>query len=296
MPTAAYARDVSAATETSRRIVEPCSTARSVPPFPGPAGPVRHHGLAARHRVALRQRRDARPPPRAGRGAAAPNSTPPRCCTIARRRGRARTCRATRYVPVAVLAAATGVAPDLAAAVADVRIVAAAYHPGTDAPGADAALSRLLARLPPGEPSTSRSTSRCSSRRARRRPASSRRRAPRQGDEAPRSRRLRSSSSTSRAARSAPAAGLPGQRARLRTRGGRRDDRVRGPAPPGRPAAAAERVGRRVGRGARRGRVRRDRDDEPRRRGRRRQARRDRATRGRRRSRSHTGSPASTAT
>ena len=56
-------------------------------------------------------------------------------------------------MPVAVLAAATGVAPDnVAAAVEAVRVVAAAYHPGTDAPGADAALGRLLALLPPGEP------------------------------------------------------------------------------------------------------------------------------------------------
>ena len=57
------------------------------------------------------------------------------------------------YLPVAVLAAATGVASaDLAAAVDAVRVVAAAYHPGTDAPGADAALARLLALLPAGEP------------------------------------------------------------------------------------------------------------------------------------------------
>jgi hypothetical protein len=57
------------------------------------------------------------------------------------------------YLPVAVLAAATGVAPsDLAAAVDAVRVLATAYHPGTDAPGADAALGRLLALLPPGEP------------------------------------------------------------------------------------------------------------------------------------------------
>jgi xanthine/CO dehydrogenase XdhC/CoxF family maturation factor len=56
------------------------------------------------------------------------------------------------YVPVAVLASAVGVAPaDLAAAVVAVRVVAAAYHPGTDAPGADAALSRLLSLLPGGE-------------------------------------------------------------------------------------------------------------------------------------------------
>ena len=59
------------------------------------------------------------------------------------------------YVPVAVLAAATGVAPrDVAEVVELVRVVAAAYHPGTDAPGADAALARLLALLPPAEPET----------------------------------------------------------------------------------------------------------------------------------------------
>lgn len=52
------------------------------------------------------------------------------------------------YVPVAVLAAATGVDGDV---VDDVRTVAAAYHPGTDAPGADDALQRLLDRLPPGD-------------------------------------------------------------------------------------------------------------------------------------------------
>ena len=56
-------------------------------------------------------------------------------------------------MPVAVLAAATGTAPrDVAAVVDAVRVVAAAYHPGTYAPGADAALTRLLALLPPGEP------------------------------------------------------------------------------------------------------------------------------------------------
>jgi hypothetical protein len=49
------------------------------------------------------------------------------------------------YVPVAVLAAATGVDGDV---VDDVRTVAAAYRPGTDAPGAEAALRRLLDRLP----------------------------------------------------------------------------------------------------------------------------------------------------
>ena len=52
------------------------------------------------------------------------------------------------YVPVAVLAAATGVDGDV---VDDVRTVAAAYQPGTDAPGADEALQRLLDRLPPGD-------------------------------------------------------------------------------------------------------------------------------------------------
>ena len=57
------------------------------------------------------------------------------------------------YLPVAVLAAATGVAArDVAAAVAAVRVVAAAYHPGTRANGADEALGRLIDLLPPGEP------------------------------------------------------------------------------------------------------------------------------------------------
>jgi hypothetical protein len=46
-------------------------------------------------------------------------------------------------VPVAVLARVLG-AGDVPAAVAAVRVVAAAYHPGTDAPGADAALRTLL--------------------------------------------------------------------------------------------------------------------------------------------------------
>ena len=55
------------------------------------------------------------------------------------------------YLPVAVLAAATGVA-DPVAAVAATRVVAAAYHPGTDAAGADEALAALLALLPPDEP------------------------------------------------------------------------------------------------------------------------------------------------
>jgi cytochrome P450 len=53
------------------------------------------------------------------------------------------------YVPVAVLAQALGVAPPhLADAVAATRLVAAAYHPHTDAPGADAALATLLDLLP----------------------------------------------------------------------------------------------------------------------------------------------------
>jgi hypothetical protein len=57
------------------------------------------------------------------------------------------------YIPVAVLASALGVAPgDVTAAVAAVRVVAAAYHPGTEAPGADAALARLLSLLPPARP------------------------------------------------------------------------------------------------------------------------------------------------
>ncbi len=57
------------------------------------------------------------------------------------------------YIPVAVLARPRA-SPrrDVAAAVDAVRVVAAAYHPGTDAPGADAALARLLALLPAGEP------------------------------------------------------------------------------------------------------------------------------------------------
>ena len=48
------------------------------------------------------------------------------------------------YAPVASLAAALNASVD----VADVRTVAAAYHPGTDAPGADEALQRVLAALP----------------------------------------------------------------------------------------------------------------------------------------------------
>ncbi|HET6549327.1 MAG TPA: hypothetical protein VFG79_12750, partial [Solirubrobacter sp.] len=57
------------------------------------------------------------------------------------------------YLPVAVLAAATGVARrDVGEAVRCVRVVAAAYRPETDAPGADGALARLLELLPGGEP------------------------------------------------------------------------------------------------------------------------------------------------
>jgi hypothetical protein len=57
------------------------------------------------------------------------------------------------YMPVAVLAAALGVDEiDVSTAVEAVRVVAAAYHPGTDAPGADAALARLLSLLPPEDP------------------------------------------------------------------------------------------------------------------------------------------------
>jgi hypothetical protein len=53
------------------------------------------------------------------------------------------------YVPVAVLAAALGVpAPHVAEAVAATRVVAAAYHPHTSHPDADAALARLLELLP----------------------------------------------------------------------------------------------------------------------------------------------------
>ena len=55
------------------------------------------------------------------------------------------------YLPVAVLAGATGVA-DAVAAVGHTRVVAAAYHPGTDHPGADAALAALLELLPDDEP------------------------------------------------------------------------------------------------------------------------------------------------
>jgi hypothetical protein len=55
------------------------------------------------------------------------------------------------YLPVAVLAAATGVT-DPVAAVVHTRVIAAAYHPGTDAAGADDALAALLALLPPQQP------------------------------------------------------------------------------------------------------------------------------------------------
>ncbi|RKQ93526.1 hypothetical protein C8N24_3394 [Solirubrobacter pauli] len=55
------------------------------------------------------------------------------------------------YLPVAVLADATGVA-DPVAAVGFTRVVAAAYQPGTEHPEADAALAALLALLPADEP------------------------------------------------------------------------------------------------------------------------------------------------
>ena len=53
------------------------------------------------------------------------------------------------YVPVAVLADALGITGDV---VGPVRTVAAAYHPGTDAPGADDALAQVLEALPAAEP------------------------------------------------------------------------------------------------------------------------------------------------
>lgn len=57
------------------------------------------------------------------------------------------------YIPVAVLATALGIASsNTAIAVDDVRVVASAYHPGTDASGADDALARLLTLLSPAEP------------------------------------------------------------------------------------------------------------------------------------------------
>ena len=79
------------------------------------------------------------------------------------------------YVPVAVLATALGVAPShLADAVAATRLVAAAYHPHTDAPGADAALAQLLSVLAAAASRrSSPRASRSSCRRARRRPGSS---------------------------------------------------------------------------------------------------------------------------
>jgi hypothetical protein len=55
------------------------------------------------------------------------------------------------YVPVAVLAETLG-AREVPETVAAVRVVAAAYHPGTDAPGADAAVARLLDLLPHEDP------------------------------------------------------------------------------------------------------------------------------------------------
>jgi len=57
------------------------------------------------------------------------------------------------YLPVAALGAAQG-ARRLKELVADVRVVAAAYHPGTDAPGADAALQRVIGQLPEGNGET----------------------------------------------------------------------------------------------------------------------------------------------
>jgi hypothetical protein len=52
-----------------------------------------------------------------------------------------------------VLAQGLGAAPThVADAVAATRLVAAAYHPHTDAPGAGAALETLLELLPGGEP------------------------------------------------------------------------------------------------------------------------------------------------
>ena len=54
------------------------------------------------------------------------------------------------YAPVVSLAAGLGATVD----VEDVRTVAAAYHPGTDAPGADEALRRVLAALPEDDEET----------------------------------------------------------------------------------------------------------------------------------------------
>ena len=55
------------------------------------------------------------------------------------------------YAPVASLADALG-APGISTE--DVRTVAAAYHPGTDAPGADAALQRVIDKLPADDEET----------------------------------------------------------------------------------------------------------------------------------------------
>ena len=82
-----------------------------------------------------------------------------------------------------------------------------------------------------------------------------------------------SASTGARSAKGRAAARASGTRARSRRRC---DDVVQGPPPARRPAAAPQRVGRGDRRGARRRRVRRDRDDEPRRGRRGGQARRDR--------------------
>src|SRR3954453_19870257 len=54
------------------------------------------------------------------------------------------------YAPVPSLAAGLGASVD----VEDVRTVAAAYHPGTVAPGADDALRRVIDALPAGDEET----------------------------------------------------------------------------------------------------------------------------------------------
>ena len=123
-------------------------------PSPGPPGPF---GTMAWLRATVSRFSNgdgARAPPRAGRGAARRRST--------RRELRARRARERRvpqpglckstlaYVPVAVLADALG--GERRRRRADVRTVAAAYHPGTDAPGADEALARCSRRCPPAEP------------------------------------------------------------------------------------------------------------------------------------------------
>ena len=125
-----------------------------VPP-PGPPGPFGtmawlratvsrfSEGEAHARRRALVEARLAALDPAALRAAARAAAERPR--VAGRRRGSG---DAREYVPVAVLAAATGVEGDV---VDDVRTVAAAYQPGTDAPGADEALQRLLDRLPPAE-------------------------------------------------------------------------------------------------------------------------------------------------